>query len=89
MFFIGVKTNRATSTTKLDDETDIYDSHGSTKIALIAINRSIEALSFLYEQIKEKEDDILDFLVSLSRIKKQLEKQFPKAWEFIRPGFDD
>ncbi|MGM0624538.1 MAG: hypothetical protein ACQES0_01520, partial [Bacteroidota bacterium] len=64
------------------------DRLGSAKIALIAIQRSIEALSVLYKAFPEWEDELLEFLRQLSRIKQTAEVKFPGAWDFKRPGFD-
>ena len=90
--FISAKVHRANFSAILDEDDDEFereDRKGSAKIALIAIKRSIEAFSLLYEQLKEKEDEMLDFLVLLTKIKKQVEIKYPKAWQFKRPGFDD
>ncbi len=89
--FITVKIHRATlKPYSFDDEkTDNYDKNGSAKIALIAVSRSLEAFSFLYNHLPEAEDEILGFLSDLSRIQKLLRKAFPDAMNFIRPGFDD
>ncbi len=73
-----------------DNEYDLMaDNKGSAKVAIIAINRSIEALTILYPEMKEQEDEILDFLSQLSNIKTQMLATFPTAMEFKRPGFDD
>ncbi len=73
-----------------DDEFDlISDNRGSAKMAIIAINRTIEALTVLYREMKNQEDEILGFLGQLSKIKKQMLTTFPTAMEFKRPGFDD
>jgi hypothetical protein len=71
------------------DEDSLFDNRGSAKIAIIAINRSMEALSVLYPELKDHEDDILNFLSLLSKIKRYLLVIFPTAMEFKRPGFDD
>jgi len=88
--FIHVKTNRAFS--GLDDEQDEYmveEVNRTAKIAIIAVTRSMEAFSYLYSQLPEKEDDILGFLASLSHVKRLLLSAFPNAMSFKRPGFDD
>ena len=93
-FFIGAKVHRAHLDLKErqnapDDEFSVYsDNLGSAKIAIIAIDRSMNALSLFYAELKEKEDDILKFLTKLSGIKKQMLKTFPGVMEFKRPGFD-
>ena len=77
-FFIGAKVHRAhldleERKNDPEDEYNVYsDNLGSAKIAIIAIERSMEALSLFYSEFKEKEDDILRFLSNLSQIKKQL-----------------
>lgn len=94
-FFIGAKVHRAhldleERQNNPDDEFHIYDDNlGSAKIAIIAIERTMLALSVFYADFKEKEDEILKFLVELSSIKKQLLQAFPGVMEFKRPGFDD
>ncbi len=94
-FFIGAKVHRAhldleERQNDPEDEFNVYsDNLGSAKIAIIAIERSMNALSVLYSEFKEKEDDILKFLVELTSIKKKLLKTFPGVMEFKRPGFDE
>jgi hypothetical protein len=94
-FYIAAKVHRSQFELeeRLKDEADdddaLADNRGSAKIALIAVNRSIEALAVLYPELKEHEDEILKFLQQLSRIKKLLLVAFPTAMEFKRPGFDD
>lgn len=65
------------------------DSDGSAKIALISIDRSISAWAVLLKNFPKQEDSILKMLVLLEDLKKNVEKQFPNAWDFIRPGFDE
>ncbi|MCD4832176.1 MAG: hypothetical protein K8R31_00125 [Bacteroidales bacterium] len=86
--FISAKIHRAFMDYGIDDE-DNYDNLGSAKIALIAIDRSIAALGYLLENMPSFEDDILNFLAKLSKIKKYVLTSFPTAMEFKRPGFDD
>ncbi len=72
-----------------DIEYNVYsDNLGSAKIALIAIDRTIAALSTMYSVMPEYEDDYLKFLALLSQIKKLMLETFPSAMDFIRPGFD-
>lgn len=89
-FFIHVKTHRAFS--GLDDEQDefnIEEVNLSAKIALIAVGRAMAAFSFLYNHLTEKEDEILDFLAKLAKIKRLILAAFPHAMSFKRPGFDE
>jgi hypothetical protein len=92
-FFIGPKVSRTylDLNEKLDDdEYDMMsDNLGSAKIAIIAIDRSLEALTAMYPLLPEHEDDILSFMKSLSNIKSLLLQTFPTVMEFKRPGFDD
>jgi len=41
------------------------------------------------QNITELEDDCLKFLLQLSKIKINIEKIFPQAKNFIRPGLDE
>lgn len=64
------------------------DSDGSAKVALIAIDRSIAAWGAMRHHFPEQEDTILDLLVHLDRLRRKIEKTFPGARAFVRPGFD-
>ena len=93
-FFIPAKVHRAhfdlEERTSEEDEYDLYsDNLGSAKIAIIAVERSIDALSILYSHMEEDEDELLKFLSRLSQIKKQLLLTFPEVVDFKRPGFDN
>jgi hypothetical protein len=65
------------------------DYDGSAKIALIAIDRSMQAWSLLYELIPDEEDPLLRLLAMLQKLKLLAETEFPDAQKFIRPGFDE
>lgn len=89
-FFIASKIGRVFfSRSYMDDAADEYDSNGSAKIATIAIDRSIAAFSVFLTHFPSKEDDILDFLKTLSTLKIVINREFPDAKKFKRPGFDD
>ncbi len=64
------------------------DSDGSAKIALIAIDRSIAAWGQMRQHLPQREDNILDILVHLDRLRRKTETVFPNAKAFVRPGFD-
>ena len=64
------------------------DSDGSTKVALIAIDRSIAAWGEIRNHYPLRDNDILNLLVHLEQLRRKVEKVFPGAREFIRPGFD-
>ncbi len=93
--FISVKIHRVhfDLDERLKDKEDEYnifsDNQGSVKIALIAIDRTVAALSAMYTVMPDKEDEFLDFLALLSQIKKNMLKAFPGFMAFKRPGFDD
>ena len=65
------------------------DSDGSAKVALVCIDRSMAAWTRMREHLPEQEDDILDFLVALERLRRETQRVFPDARSFSRPGFDD
>jgi hypothetical protein len=80
--------------TELDDdegELDVLgdDSDGSAKIALIAIDRSSSAWRVMQSSLPEKADSIRPMLVELERLRRTAEQTFPRARDFIRPGFDE
>jgi len=88
-----------TSPTEEDDEdvdydsviarASLIDSNGSAKIALVAIDRSIAAWSALQISLPEKADKIKPLLIGLDRLRRLTEARFPRARDFIRPGFDE
>jgi len=89
-FFISAKIFRALSGINDFEPSEIQtDANGSAKIALIAIDRLIPAWSILMEVLKDHEDAILQFLISLADIKKKTESIFPNSRKFISPGFDE
>ena len=92
--FIHVKLHRAIGS-QAEEETDpelrdmLRDADGSAKVALIGIDRSLAAWAALRLHFPDQEDAILDFLLRLARIRRQVEKLFPNARAFVRPGFDE
>jgi predicted hydrocarbon binding protein len=64
------------------------DANGSAKVAIIGIERSIAAWGEMLNYFPQQEGPVLDILVKLKRLLKQLETAFPDARVFIRPGFD-
>jgi len=92
---ISVKLMRALDGEALvDSETDEEiedfpkDSDGSTKVALIGIDRSIGAWGTLRNNFSLKSDSIMSILVSLDGLRSDIETRFPDARRFVRPGFD-
>lgn len=91
---IAVKTMRALSG-RLDeaittDDTDFpKDSDGSAKVALIGIDRSIAAWRLVQLSQPERAVSIVPLILQLERLRQRIEKHFPEAREFVRPGFDE
>ncbi len=91
--FIYVKLIRAIRGSTEETSQDLgefpKDSDGSAKIALIAMDRSIAAWGQMLEYLPQREDNILDILVHLDRLRRKAEEVFPNARAFVRAGFDD
>lgn len=64
------------------------DRDGSAKVALIGIDRSLAAWTVLRQSLADETDTILDILLRLSRLRAAVERAFPNARAFVRPGFD-
>jgi hypothetical protein len=91
---IAVKTMRALSGRKEeleDPETADFpkDSDGSAKVALIGIDRSIAAWRMMQMSLPDRLESIVPLILQLERLRQRLEKNFPQARDFVRPGFDD
>ena len=94
LHFIHVKFTRALMSGIKDETvgtTDRYDddSNGSAKIALIAVERSMQAWSAIFTILPHEEDHFLKVLSILESIRTMALKEFPQAMAFVRPGFDD
>jgi hypothetical protein len=90
---IAVKTMRALSGRKEeleDPETADFpkDSDGSAKVALIGIDRSMAAWRMMQLSLPDRVDSIVPLILQLERLRQRLEKSFPQARDFARPGFD-
>jgi len=78
---------------ELEEEPDILDeypkdSDGSAKVALIGIDRSIAAWGEIRNRFPHRSNQIMDILLHLEQLRRKVEKTFPNARAFIRPGFD-
>ena len=76
---------------EIDDEPAQYakDSDGSTKVALIGLDRSIAAWGIIGRQFPSfRSHDVPAILTHLERLRRSVEKVFPDARGFLRPGFD-
>lgn len=62
--------------------------NGSAKVALIGILRSIEAWYLLEKYCTPVANDIFHIRVVLEQLEREIDRQFPDARTFLRPGFD-
>jgi len=91
--FIAAKVIRAVRG-KIDEEEERCDefpsdSDGSAKIALIAIDRSIAAWAVIRHYITDGAGGVTDVISFLDGLGQAVEKTFPCARSFVRPGFDE
>ncbi len=91
-FFIAAKMIRGLMSCVDEEEYlgdgDCRDSDGSVKAALIAIDRSLSAWKLMSE-LRENSDTIRKLLLDLEKLRLRAENEFPRARDFIRPGFDE
>jgi hypothetical protein len=93
-YFIAAKVMRA-ARGKIDEEEEERDdkfpsdSDGSAKIALIAIDRSIAAWAVIRHYVTDDAGGVIDIIAFLDGLGQAVEKTFPGARSFIRPGFDE
>jgi len=66
-----------------------FDSLPTAKLLLVSIDRNIGAWGYLYQKFKDSEDEILEILVCLQRLSKEIEQVFPDARSFVREGLDE
>jgi hypothetical protein len=90
---IHVKLKRALHSAQ-DEQFEILnefpkDSDGSTKVALIGMDRSISAWGKLLKYFSDQKKSIMNIISHLERLRKRAEKEFPDARAFVRPGFDE
>jgi hypothetical protein len=58
-------------------------------VALIGIDRSIAAWRLMQLSLPDRSVSIVPLILQLERLRKRIEKTFPEAREFVRPGFDE
>ena len=100
-FFIPTKVFRALLA-RDDELSDVYpdeiedgtnpaqtDANGSAKIALIAIDRSVNAWRVIQSCVPEKQTSIAPLMALLENLRNSIEAELPLARDFIRPGFDE
>jgi hypothetical protein len=92
-FFIAVKLTRGflsrVDESNYEVEAQQLDSDGSVKAALIGIDRSLASWKVIYEIVERKDNAIEKFLFDLEKLRLSVEKEFPAARDFIRPGLDE
>ena len=90
---IAVKTIRALSGRREEEDPELADfprdSDGSAKVALIGIDRSIAAWRLMQLSLPQRAGSIVPLILQLERLRQRLEKGFPQARDFVRPGFDE
>jgi hypothetical protein len=59
----------------------------AAKVALLGIDRSIEALATMAAEDDEPQLD--SFRAQLRRLRREVEARFPSARAFVRPGLDE
>jgi hypothetical protein len=77
-----------TEEVELEEDDFQKDSDGSAKVALIGIDRSLSAWGELAAQREGRGSPIGKIVNHLTRLREMVEKEFPGARAFIRPGFD-
>lgn len=64
------------------------DAGVQAKIALMGIDRSIAAWNVIRKHAPISDDDLLDLMAHLDRLRRSVEQVFPHARSIIRPGFE-
>lgn len=90
---IAVKIIRALSSLPEDDELAAEsiprDCDGSAKVALIGIERSLVSWHLMQLHFHERRESMAQLMLQLEQLRLGVERKFPHAREFIRPGFDE
>jgi hypothetical protein len=94
---IAVKTMRSLSSRSHEedpmewepDESYPKDSDGSAKVALVGMDRSINAWRLIQLCLPEKAASVNPLILRLEQLRQRTEREFPDARDFIRPGFDE
>src|SRR5215510_6345754 len=90
---IAVKTIRALSSRndELEEDADEFpkDSDGSAKVALLGVDRSIAAWRLMQLSVPDRANSIVPLILQLETLRYRLERKFPGARDFVRPGFDE
>jgi hypothetical protein len=65
------------------------DSDGLAKVALVGMDRSINAWRLIQLCLPEKAASVIALILRLEQLRQRKEREFPDARDFIRPGFDE
>jgi hypothetical protein len=89
--FIPPKIYRAlTGLAEFDGDREFQPDHeGSAKIALIGIDRSLEAWRALVQSGRFDAQTVAHCMTELTWLREQLDQAVPLARAFVRPGFDE
>jgi hypothetical protein len=68
------------------DEATHNDALISAKVALLGIDRSRDAVAAM--AIEDKDPRLDELQAQLRRLRNEVEKRFPSARRFVRPGLD-
>lgn len=91
-FFIPAKIDRAVGGLAHEDEEDDVlqsDANGTAKVAMLALDRSLDAWEMIRGQFTEKADEIEEMQRHLQGLRTKMDELFPNWRVFHRPGFDD
>jgi hypothetical protein len=58
-------------------------------VALLGIDRSIAAWRMMQLSAPDRVESIVPLILQLEGLRRRVEKSFPQARDFIRPGFDE
>ncbi|MEZ5288400.1 MAG: hypothetical protein R2712_27060 [Vicinamibacterales bacterium] len=89
-YFLGPKVHRALI--GLEDVGDVdadYDANGSAKAAPLALDELESSLVTLAEAAVLDDVDTARLLREAASLRDDLERLFPRARAFVRPGFDE
>lgn len=74
---------------KLNATQEEDDYNGSAKVALLAVQISISAWTVLRDNLHDFEREAKHLIVILEQLGREIERLFPEARKFKRPGFDE
>jgi hypothetical protein len=70
-------------------EARMDDAEASGKLVLVSIDRSAAAWVKMRELLPHREDEILEMLAILSRLRRGINEALPGARNYVRPGLDE